>query len=106
MTAAGTAMEPGVAAECNIIGTVKDWQECEALPGNTAKDNGSVWAKPLPSVETFDVSVEHRFFNDSVVPSRNYNVSGNMSVDYQHTRLPVNLTLYALSVTETWSWGT
>lgn len=100
-----TATEPGVSAGCDVNGDSPTWQECTALPGNTEEANGTVWAMPLSAPSSFAVSVQHRFVNDSVTPFRYWNVTGNMSVNFEQTTLPVNLTLHALSVTETWSWG-
>ncbi|ROW02185.1 hypothetical protein VSDG_02527 [Cytospora chrysosperma] len=100
-----TATEPGVSAGCDVNGDSPTWQECTALPGNTGEANGTVWAMPLSAPSSFAVSVQHRFVNDSVTPFRYWNVTGNMSVNFEQTTLPVNLTLHALSVTETWSWG-
>lgn len=105
MTSAETAMEPGVAADCSVNGDRAEWQECTGLSLGAA--NGSVWALPAgSSADSSGVSVQHRFVNESMVPARHYNVTGNMSVNLEQTALPANLTLYALSVTESWSWGT
>lgn len=105
MSSAETATEPGVSAGCNVNGDSLTWQKCAALPGNTAEANGTVWALPLSSYDSFAVSVQHRFVNDSSSPFRYWNVTGNMSVNYEQTTLPVNTTVHALSVSETWSWS-
>lgn len=105
MSSAETATEPGVSASCDINGDIPDWQECAALPGNIEEVNGTVWALSLVAPGIFSVSLQHRFVNYSISPFRFWNVTGNMSVDYEQTTLPVNLTVHALSVSETWSWS-
>lgn len=88
---------------CGINGNSLVWQECEALPGNTAESNGSVWA--LPSAGHNVISLQHRFVNQSGIFLQSWNVTGKMNVDYDQTTLPVNITVHALSVSESWSWG-
>ncbi|ROV91705.1 hypothetical protein VMCG_09257 [Cytospora schulzeri] len=97
MSSAETATEPGVSAGCNVNGGNLVWQECSALAGNTEETNGSVWALPLSAYDSFAVSLQHRFVNDSVSPFRYWNVTANISVNYELTTLPVNLTVHALA---------
>lgn len=105
MSNAETATEPGVSAQCDVDWSRPSWQECTALPGNAEERNGSVWALPLPTVGYYGISVQHRFVDDSLSPFRFYNVTGNLSVNLDDTTLPANLSVHALSVTETWSWS-
>lgn len=119
LTSAATTSEPAVRAACNINGDELHWQPCAALAATAAaavskrdsnssdgSDGGSVWALPLASVDSFSVSVQHRFANATLTPVKHYNVTGNMTVDFETVSLPVNLTVMGTRVSEIWSWTT
>lgn len=103
MSSAATASEPGIAASCDINGDEIQWQKCSSTVGGTSAGE-AVWAMPLDSVDTFEVSIQHRFANASLTPTRIYNVTGNMTVDFEKVSLPANLTVVGTSVSEAWWW--
>ncbi|KUI53869.1 hypothetical protein VP1G_01231 [Cytospora mali] len=100
-----TDTEPGVTAQCKVNGDDLFWQKCSELPDNTEMANGSVWALPSISDDDYIITIQHRFVNYSLTPYRHWNITGNISMDFENTRLPENLTVKALSVSESWSWG-
>lgn len=115
LTSAATVSEPAVSAACHINGDDLYWQPCATLANGVSYMNSndsdsdsdsSVWALPLASLDSFSVSVQHRFSNASLTPIRYYNVTGNMTVDFEKVRLPVNLTVMGTRVSEVWSWTT
>lgn len=117
LSSAATTSEPAIRAACdNINGDELYWQPCTTLAGvvssssstwskdDTGRDDSSIWALPLPSVDSLAVSVQHRFSNVSLTPTRYYNVTGNVTVDLEQVKLPVNLTVVGMRVSESWSW--
>lgn len=100
-----TASAPAAAASCEINGDDLYWQSCTSLTGtNLTADDSRVWAMPLPSTESFSLSIQHRFLNASLTPTRYFNITGNMTVDFETVNLPVNLTVMGTSVSEIWYW--
>lgn len=115
ISSAATTSEPAVSASCDINGDEMYWQACSTLAETdveveaiSKRDDidSSVWALPLPAVDLFALSVQHRFSNASLTPTKYYNVSGNMTVDYEKVTLPANLTVMGTRVSESWTWTT
>lgn len=124
LSSAATTSEPAISVACAINGDEIRWQPCTTLAGIAAGGGGggvgvlrkkrdededtdsSIWAMPLSAVDEFAVSVQHRFSNTSLTPTKYYNVTGNMTVDFEVVTLPVNLTVMGTRVSEVWSWTT
>lgn len=119
LSSAATTSEPAIRAACDDInGDELSWQPCTTLAGvvsspppsslskdDTGRDDSSIWVLPLPSMDSFAVSIQHRFSNMSLTPTRYYNVTGNVTVDFELVKLPVNLTVIGTRVSESWSWA-
>ncbi|KAJ4390005.1 hypothetical protein N0V93_007478 [Gnomoniopsis smithogilvyi] len=103
MSSPATTSEPAIDATCNINGDEIYWQQCSSNNMDRLADE-AVWAMPFNSVDTFEVSIQHRFANASLTPRRFYNVTGNMTVDFEKVSMPANLTIMGTSVSEVWWW--
>lgn len=116
LSSAATASEPAISAACDINGNEHNWQPCTTLAEITTDfinnndddddddEDSAIWALPLPAVDSFALSIQHRFSNASLTPTRYYNVTGNLTVDYELVKWPVNLTVLGTRVSEMWSW--
>lgn len=122
LSSAATASAPAIRAACDDVnGDVPDWQPCTTLAGidflfssssssswrrssSSDQDDSRIWARPLPALHSFAVSIQHRFSNASLTPTRYYNITGNMTIDYEKVKLPANLTVAGTRVSESWSW--
>lgn len=102
MSSTTTASEPGTTASCTVNGDELYWQQCDssAISSGLGTD-GRVWTMPRNAEGRFDVSIQHRFVNNSRTPARVYNVTGNLTVDFETVRLPANFTVMPASVSET-----
>lgn len=103
ISSTATASEPGIDASCTINGDELSWQQCSATPTGLLRDE-TVWAMPIDSVETVEAYVQHRFVNDSLPPTRHFNVTGEITVDFEVVSMPANFTVMGTSVSETWWW--
>lgn len=107
MSSPATASEPAISASCNVDGDELYWQQCTSTPSGPPQEGdkeGAVWARSFRAVEEFKVSVQHRFANASLMPTRLYNVTGNLTVDFEEVSLPANFTVMGTSVSEAWWW--
>lgn len=109
---------PAVGAGCKVNGDRQEWQACAPLPDTSSSDdipftitsdgdrvtNSTVWAMPEPAVDAFVVSLQHRYASTGLNVTRLYNVTGNVTVDFETVRMPVNTTVRAATVTEAWWW--
>lgn len=109
MSSPETASEPAITASCNINGDELDWQQCASTPSDPEaaddeEEEGAVWARPFDAVDMFVVSIQHRFANASLAPTRFYNVTGNLTVDFEQVDLPADFTVMGTWVDEAWYW--
>lgn len=66
--------------------------------------NSTLWARPEPVLGSFVVLLQHRYASGAVDATRVYNVTGNVTVDFERVSMPVNVTVRPLDVHETWWW--
>lgn len=108
MSSPATASEPAITASCNVDGDELDWQQCASTPSDPSQaedeEKGAVWARSFDATDKFKVSIQHRFANASLTPTRVYNVTGNLTVHFEEVPLPANFTVMGTSVSEAWWW--
>lgn len=114
MSSPATASEPAITASCDINGDELDWQQCISTPSKSQaaaaasesdeEEEGAVWARPFDATDMFVVSIQHRYANASLTPTRWYNVTGNLTVDFEKMDLPANFTVMGTWVDEAWWW--
>lgn len=107
MSSPATASEPAITASCNVDGDELYWQQCTSTPSDPPQadeEEGTVWARSYQATDKFKVSIQHRFANASLTPTRVYNVTGNLTVDFEEVDLPANFTVMGTSVSEAWWW--
>lgn len=96
LSSAATASEPAVvSARCSVNGDRPAWQAC--VPASSG-----IWARPESSVDLFAVTIQHRFENTSLSPARFYNVTGNVTVDFEKQKMPLNTTVHGTEVSVMW----
>lgn len=109
ISSAATASAPSITASCDVNGDdERQRQKCRSIKIGGFLAGEAVWAMPsLTSVDTFEVSIQHRFFYDAkagLTPARFYNSTGNMTVDFQDVSMPTDLTVMGTTVSEAWWW--
>lgn len=104
MSSAATPSGPAVAASCRVNGDRADWQACDGLGNTSSSSSSAVWAVSVPALDSFTVSVQHRYAVASPNVTRFYNVTANLTVDFETVRLPLNATVRPTRVAETWWW--
>lgn len=70
------------------------------------KSDPTVWALPEQGEETVlrRVALQHRFTNATLTPTREFNVTGHVTINVATGTGPVNFTVGGNSVQEKWWW--